>query len=1551
MTTYLLAIGINQYTDRAFRALSCCENDATELHSLFKRNLDLGDRARKLVGAVSIADVKNELRRIGQEIRNGDTFVFFFAGHGYQHPRKEDQYLLFPDAEAVLVNKGHRDGMLALSALRDLTEHWTGVARVFILDACRSWLPGRGAEGARFDNEVALAYLTSRSPGFSPEVEESGDPTNNTGGALPPVILNATRNGDEARELEHLGRGILALAIEQTFEKQSRAGRPIWLNSATFADIGRHMQSLLQQGQLGVTQTPFMTQTNGQILLYKPEIEMQTNRQENRTDNTIDFLAPAEKTTIIAPLSGVPNPEERWQRALGAIDARDFKTATTLVNELVAESHPDATNLLAEWYAGGNVDHCVPCDLNEAKRLFERAAALGNRNAMYQCAIEIKREAGFLSIPEAAMEWLRRAAQSGHIGAAIDLYQNCLKQAETDLSELSHIASWLKTAMQVRPHFRAFFDLEIVIASAFCRQDLRRIDLAEMALDNWADLLSKIDKANWDFDDRCKLLVLRAWLFENSPNASSDHRKDAQKIYERLNELTSGDQPRLALEGFADSTHWGHNFFERNFTQETAFLRRSAEMGNPSSQFKLAEALWLGNTSVSVDSAEYGTGSDLKAASELLVAAADGGHAKAMIDLAKAYSDTYSYGVAQNLSLAEEWVRKAWALELDASQLASLAPICQDEILSVEIYRRCVKKLEEGDSCYEPWKVYFGLGMQLWAGIGVAQDRLEAERLFEKSVALHDAKEKNDVGRQAYRIAEFFCICADARYQDFDAARKWLIKSAEAGDQKAMLSLAGCLAKDYPHQSDIARLRKQFHNSQTFPEDKKQARYWLDRLVELGNRDAKFILALALLHGTPFGENAKHADALLHELEEGWLEAKDHHSMLKVASAWEQTANNGFSGADKAKYWRDLAERGAGAEAQYARALELEGESLNCLAPKFRNNASSKAQEAFRLMNSAACSGHFDAMRWTGLWLVRGYGAEASTQAAENCFERYAAQRPEDKDGWEADRIHTIADDLFKLSSSSSDTLPDALRWLKKACEAGSNEGLLDFAIVCGEGIGCGRDSVVAKRHFQQWLRRTHDSKKLLSKFNEAFLWFEHTLETRNQRCSDQTRVLAFEVIAEEGEPDDAATAIYLLGKIYRQGQTSEWIADSKEFKEAPPDFSKAYHYFKAAAEKNHIPAYEALAQCLSTGEGVGENQSAAQAWWLKAAESDSVSALIECGKRAFKGIGQAANAEQAQLWFQRAAKQSDDAPKRIADSIFSCDDPSTHRIAYEYRLQANQRQPDPNTMKTIASHLISGWGVPQNLDEADHWIEKAKVAAGDDWDACSLAADFWKRNGHPERAIRFLCESFEKGDGVAALELGEAYATGFGTSVDPGVAEVWFQRAIHGNFKLDRSHDAKMTLVYWWTRWGSKDRFSEASTWLNQTIDKDDMTLLAQLALLRATYTPKKQRESLDDVAKRLGFNDSCYTQNSRRKYRIECEIAQCILTATSLDQDGIDAARLHLRLARTCLEIDQEIGFYSAGAGETHYIERLWEEASLRKPKHWLVAWIDLCRSDRFR
>lgn len=269
MSTYFLAVGINHYEDQAYPNLSCCEEDADELLGLFKRGLKVGERARKLVGAVRPDNVMDEINRIGKEIRHGDTFVFFFAGHGHQDPNHEDQFLVFPKTNAKLVKNGLTEGMLSLSALCLLTDHWVGVTRAFILDACRTLLPKgkRGAAPAVFNNEAGLAYVVSRSPGYS-DHPGSGE---NSSQFQSVIILNATRNGQEATELDNLKRGVLSLALERSLETSLESGNPVWLDHTLLSDIEQHMRDILMQNASSTEQSPILLPPKARALLYKPD--------------------------------------------------------------------------------------------------------------------------------------------------------------------------------------------------------------------------------------------------------------------------------------------------------------------------------------------------------------------------------------------------------------------------------------------------------------------------------------------------------------------------------------------------------------------------------------------------------------------------------------------------------------------------------------------------------------------------------------------------------------------------------------------------------------------------------------------------------------------------------------------------------------------------------------------------------------------------------------------------------------------------------------------------------------------------------------------------------------------------------------------------------------------------------------------------------------------------------------------------------------------------------------------------------------------------------
>ena len=73
-----LFVGINQYKDRQIANLNCCIQDASALFGLFRT---YGFDARLLIDPGE-ARVKNEVSSMADNLKPGDSFFFYFAGHG-----------------------------------------------------------------------------------------------------------------------------------------------------------------------------------------------------------------------------------------------------------------------------------------------------------------------------------------------------------------------------------------------------------------------------------------------------------------------------------------------------------------------------------------------------------------------------------------------------------------------------------------------------------------------------------------------------------------------------------------------------------------------------------------------------------------------------------------------------------------------------------------------------------------------------------------------------------------------------------------------------------------------------------------------------------------------------------------------------------------------------------------------------------------------------------------------------------------------------------------------------------------------------------------------------------------------------------------------------------------------------------------------------------------------------------------------------------------------------------------------------------------------------
>lgn len=206
MARYAFFKGVNRYNDPSITSLKCAERDARDLSGIFQHKL--GFDARYLEENTA-EEIVQRIDQIGQRLKPGDTFLFYFAGHGKEHG--DDQLFLLPGVKRSTLDAGLTLGVLTFKTLRALTEglQWQGVHRLFIFDSCRSPLDStRDGDAAHFKGEAIL-----RDPG--PASRKQG------GNAIPLTILNACSEGQSAIELiddQGQGSGAFTLALKDEID-------------------------------------------------------------------------------------------------------------------------------------------------------------------------------------------------------------------------------------------------------------------------------------------------------------------------------------------------------------------------------------------------------------------------------------------------------------------------------------------------------------------------------------------------------------------------------------------------------------------------------------------------------------------------------------------------------------------------------------------------------------------------------------------------------------------------------------------------------------------------------------------------------------------------------------------------------------------------------------------------------------------------------------------------------------------------------------------------------------------------------------------------------------------------------------------------------------------------------------------------------------------------------------------------------------------------------------------------------------------------------------
>jgi TPR repeat protein len=1519
MTSYAIFIGINDYDDRAFKALVCPQDDANELCGLFKNVLGYGEFAVRLVQQVTVLEVRRKLKEIGWQIRNGDSFLFFFAGHGYQHPEGHDQYLLFPEADARLIRAGKMDGeLLSLSTLIALTDGWEGVQRIFVLDACRSWLPGRSAQSEVFRNEAALAYLASRDPGLRRTRDKGENASPKEALALPPVIINACRDGQEAYEIEHKRRGVLSLAIERQLREEERAGQPIWLGQELLDGVRSHMTALLGEARIGVSQSPYLTPSDARVLLYKP-FRSSGARNPSLPDcvDQAPEMANAESPADGDPLQPAahPAPVPTYQDYEKQMSDGDTEKAIELLRKLVDHGDLSAMQALAYWYSYGG-QPLIPKDEKAGYELYRRAAENGNAECMRMVGWAYRAGKQVSADETLWLQWTQRAADAGSMYAMLELCQwsaglDKAGQPQEGINfELAK--QWLNKAITTLLIEDAWGHLWIARLTSLGPPELRDMNQAKEALN------AVIESTPRDSNDvniglaRCRAMAHLAWILEKEQPPSPEKVRQANALLKEAHAQSEGKEPGDSFQMFGSSAQDGLNGIAQDAVNAREFLERASSLGHLEATRQLARNYLYGNH---YDHFNWPWPDDEQRAVSLYLDAANAGDPESTVWVACRYAK--GLYLPKSLDQAVLWMGKALACSLDAHQLHALAEVYRDgdgalhdPKKAMELLQRC---LAIADSQYMFANASRDLAFMLSEGRGAPRDEAAAMQWFEKAVASGEDEARRaaieyDIGVRYLYGAPYGNSCKECNPR---LAQQWIERAASHGHIEAMKKLATHyrgLSSDSPILASEPDAALEF--------------LWSTRVAETGDLDYILTTAHALAMGIGTGKDLVAAEAWLERLEPLAIRQKRTDLFVEIGQFyWEGKAGDGER--PKAQRW-------------FAKAQQ-HGENgvLRTLAKQLASNAPDAdgvhARQALVLMEDAASAGDAEAMVDLGFMWLYGVGTSANLARANECFEKYVSSArnlvrkgpdnsstPVPAGEVRAERLASLGDHYLQRDPPDMDT---AKLWLERAVDEGSDQAAYHMAVMHAEPWGQPQDPRLAESFFRRGAQnelRLNRTQGLVRLSRLAMPLSQHLVNRDEFIITDVSRALALRIIADlDPSPPAAPRAMYLLGTIYQEG-----LARGDHYKEPlrdKPDYHEANFWFQRAAEAGDVEAMIAMADAYKRGHGVAQDPVRSNEWMKRAADAGNVQAMIHLGACTWKGYGAAKDERKAQSWFDQALCTDPGCSLSIAEQLFEEEDPSTHAPAFPLFLKAAEGG-DKSVMERVASLYARGLGVSKDEAKADGWLRRRVAKDEGGWHSYTLGEEFLAGKSFPRdpvKAIGWLRMAAEKGNPRAMWMLGEAYAVGEGVPLNEARAEEWFQKAIDAGWGR-----ARFDLAYWWLRWDRKDRFDQARALVEEQLrqTKPDGTALAcEVAWLRK----ENNLQQIKDETSRYWYQDD---------FKFHIELGEALLELP-ITRDILYRAFRHLQKAAELMESARNGGSVVSDT-ELARVKALAQQTGTRKP-----------------
>lgn len=281
----LIAIGINKYNDVTYQtsSLNSAVRDAYQISGMFEHRLGFDEVHTLTAGDQQNGELMKFISTTFKKLRPNDLFVFYFSGLSVAKTRVLssgerkviDQLFMLPNAHIIWAQDDLATyGTLSLSDLTYFTDK-EGVQRLFILDTSRVPLLQQESESNSensihskgeelFYRDISARKITSLKSNINP-----------------PTILFACKNGNNAREIYPLGRGLFTVSLQKTIEQVLDLQRPVIINEMMVKNIKNAMRTLSEKNKCSYggqndhnNEMQIPVWTGGDINLFSQQEEM-----------------------------------------------------------------------------------------------------------------------------------------------------------------------------------------------------------------------------------------------------------------------------------------------------------------------------------------------------------------------------------------------------------------------------------------------------------------------------------------------------------------------------------------------------------------------------------------------------------------------------------------------------------------------------------------------------------------------------------------------------------------------------------------------------------------------------------------------------------------------------------------------------------------------------------------------------------------------------------------------------------------------------------------------------------------------------------------------------------------------------------------------------------------------------------------------------------------------------------------------------------------------------------------------------------------------------